>query len=215
MNKFNTNSLFYNKYLYKLCFLNGLASVFRNKNLKYAGQHLDDLQRDYLDGNPLYFSKKLRHIPISVSDFTDSKILYNKLSNVRDYGLRINHPNLCLYSNDYSWLESIAGAISAKCSIYFPEEEVKKLLDKDILYKEQSDYKYRVTLNFEATDKLGFWLENNLDKVKCQKDLINDLKEGRGTYGRTFYVKDDNHLMLANLVCSVGFLKIQKIVTKQ
>jgi len=215
LKKFNTNSLFYNKYLYKLCFFNGLSSLFRNKNLKYAGQRLDDLQRDYEDGNPLYFSKRLRQKPITESDFADAKVIYNKLSKVRDYMLRINHPNLCIYSNDYDWLESIGGSIRANCSIYFPTDNVKPLLDKDVIYKEQSEYKYRVTLNFEATDKLGLWLENNPDKVKCQKDLIYNLKAGQNTYGRTFYVKDDNHLMLANLVCSVGFLKIQKIVTKQ
>ena len=44
LQKHNTTSLFYNKYLYKLRIKNEIGAIFRGMNLSHAKQKIDDMQ---------------------------------------------------------------------------------------------------------------------------------------------------------------------------
>ena len=52
--KYDTNTLFYNKFVCKGVLITSLASIFRNANSKYIKKNLDMLQSNAEAGMPLY-----------------------------------------------------------------------------------------------------------------------------------------------------------------
>ena len=81
MRTYDTTKLFYDQYVYKLVFTNGLSSIFRNKNLTYARKILDRLDSAEQAGKPLAVQRMRRVEPVSVTNFVDAKKLIRLLYN--------------------------------------------------------------------------------------------------------------------------------------
>ena len=57
-----------------------MTAIFRNKNLRWAKSVIDNMQRDYQEGLPIYLQNKMRKKEVSVEAFNDVKTFFNEFS---------------------------------------------------------------------------------------------------------------------------------------
>lgn len=218
MKKFETHKLFWNKYLYKLVLNNRLAPVFRNKRLSYAKTMLDSLDVLYKTGQPLILTKTLRQDTIRESHYLDAKKLYKFLNKEDDYMLRVERSNLCIYSNDRQWLQSIKTEISVVNLEEFwePSSETMKILDANTIIVEQEiPFQYRVTLGRKrGSESFAKWADNNPKQVKLGSVLKEAMLDHGYVEGMYFYARDDRTLQLCNLMLD-NIRRIDRVVSKR
>lgn len=218
MKKFETHKLFWNKYLYKLVLNNRLAGVFRNKRLSYAKSVLDDLDIKHKAGQPLIRTNTLRQDTITESHYLDAKRIYKFLSKEDDYMLRIESSNLCIYSNDKQWLNTVKSEITVYNLEEFwePSVEIMKVLDANTIIVEQEiPFQFRVTLGRKrGNESFAKWADNNPKQVKLGPILREAMLDQGYVDGMYFYARDDRTLQLCNLMLD-NIRRIDRVVSKR
>ena len=97
-----------------MSFRNPIASIFRNKNFRYAKSIIDDLQRSHEAGLPLWIKKTMKEKQIKQDEFTDIRTFFNECTSTqKEYLLRCEGNIVKIYSNDKSWLKSIAKKVTS------------------------------------------------------------------------------------------------------
>lgn len=218
MRRHETVHLFYNKYLYKLVLHNRLGYFFRNKNLSIARKVLDDLQREYEQGNPLVIKRILRQDQVKEDDFVDAKKILKHLTRKKDYMLRIESSTMCIYSNDKKWLDEIVSDINVYNleEMWEPNIDSVTLLETNtILVANSNGYEYRVTLGSKkGNPDFARWAEKNPKQIRmglrlrehmCSKDYVENMY---------FYARDEKTLQLCSLMLD-NIRRIDKLVVKQ
>ena len=220
MKKLQTKKLFYNQYLYCVTCFNPLISIFRNKNLGQAKITLDDIQNKYESGLPLWIKSALKQKSIETKDFLDAKILYNFFANNNDdYKLRCEVNNLCIYSNDKSWLKEIIKKVNSVELFYEPSPNSLNFLQANkntIIVDDDFPYGYKCTFGYKKIpSNLADWCDRNKAKIKISKDTLKNIRTSGFVHGRYMYVKDDSILMLINIMAGNCITRTDKLVTQQ
>jgi len=211
LQKYETTKLFWDNYLYKLEIRNRLGSCFRGKNLSYARQELDSMQRDYEEGLPLVISKRLREEPIKEQDFLDAKKLLTFFSKCDEYLLRIEGSSLCIYSNDEVWINKIASTVQ---SVALWEPKDINLEPNVIIVEESNGYEYKVTLGQKLNGRsFGLWAQKNPNQIKLGPVLLEELLIDGYVNNLYFYARDQKTLQLCELMLD-NIRRVDKLVVK-
>lgn len=212
-----TTKLFYDHYLYKVVIVNGLSSIFRDKNFSFAKKMLDDLQLCYENHEPLVMKYYARQQLIKESDFLVAKYLLNLFEKSDGYTFRIEHPRLTVYSNDKHWLES--NLLNHEIDIIEYSQPDNRYIDQlkvknTILFNNPFDYEYKVTLDSKVDSSVYNWLMGNQNKVKIGQVCLEEIKNNGYVRGFYFYVRDEKVLRLVTLMIGNSITRIDKIVCK-
>tara|TARA_B100000925_G_C21911413_1_gene431705 strand:+ start:274 stop:876 length:603 start_codon:yes stop_codon:yes gene_type:complete len=196
-----------------------MTAIFRNKNLRWAKSVIDNMQRDYQDGLPIYLQNKMRKKEISIEAFNDVKTLFNAFSTTKeDYKLRCEGNNFHIYCNNKSWLKNIQRNIKCAKEFFEPDPKTVNFLKNNLntIIVNDSKWGYKCTFNYNKVP-LAFatWIEKNPEKVKISDTAIKEIKNNGWVPGRVCYLKDDSILMLCNLMASNCFNRIDKLVCRQ
>ena len=205
-----TKKLFYDEYPYKLSLYNALGHIFREKNFKFARDELDQLQLLYERNQPL-IRGSFRQKHYDIETFEEAKILFKELTKTDDYKIRVENPNLQLYSHNKEWLLSIAKIVRHPVDFFEPEAVLTKNV---IVVDTPTDYSYRITLGAKVDPGLARWIEANPKLAKAGPVCMEEIKNNGYVKGLYFYVRDEKILNLVNLMLGKSS-RIDKIVCKQ
>ena len=212
LKRYDTNSLFYGKYPYKLTLHTPLANWFRGGDLPYIRDTLDELQHQYNQNNKLTIKFWNREVTVKTSDLYYAQKVYSHLCIGKSYRLRVEGHYLAIYSDDKTWLENVLDSISPVATEWW--EPTSLLQPNTILMSpKMKGWEYKVTLGSNVPQDFYRWALNNLDKIKIGPTFKDSLLRGY-TYmsGYYFYVRNDRVLNLVSLVLGNGITKIDKII---
>lgn len=205
-----TKKLFYDEYPYKLSIYNALGHIFREKNFKFARDELDQLQLLFERNEPLVRGS-FRQKYYDSDTFQEAKVLYKELTSRDDYKIRIENPNLQLYSHNKDWLLKIARMVRFPVDFFEP----KAVLTKNVIIVDNpSEYNYRITLGSKVDPGLARWIEANPKLSKAGPVCLEEIKNNGYVKGLYFYVRDEKILNLVNLMLGKS-CRVDKIVCKQ
>lgn len=210
MKRRETKKLFYDEYPYKLSILNPLGDIFREKNFKNARAELDQLQLQYERNEPLVRGS-FRLKTYDLETFQECKFLYKEFIKRDDYKIRIEFPNLQLYSIDRDWLINLSKMVKLPMAFYEPSTILEK---NTILVDKPTSYNYRITLNSNPDPNLASWIEKNPKLAKAGPVFLEDVAANSYCKGLYFYVRDEKILNLVALMLGKTS-RIDKIVYKQ
>jgi hypothetical protein len=224
---YETQKLFYGKYLYKICFYNQLNGIFRtefqkNGTLSYAREKLDGLKEDYRHGNAMKFPIYRTWRSIDSETYFGAQHTYYCLLKNKDYKIRVeSFGSMSIFTNDYNLIEKIAkGLKSERISIYKPDDDIKNdlLTKKNIIISNNPvEWPYKVTLGNLRRDYTGFanWIDNNPDKIKIGEIARHSLTDHGYVSGYYFFVKSEKMLNLINIMVGDNIRRIDQIVYKE
>ena len=216
MRVYETDRLFYNKFLNKVEIYNPLSHIFRKELQKpntfsHAREEIDTLYTQYKAKMPMqrgWGSQFVRE-----EDLFDAITIYRILVKRPETLLRVETSFLNVYSNDYSWLVKLGNSISdKKCALYQPKQGMT--LEPNTIYVNRPvEYKYKVTLGKKLGAKsFAKWVENNPSLAKMGKKALSYCYEEQWVKGYYFYVKDDKSLTLASLLVGDNIQRIDTLV---
>lgn len=238
---YNTNKLFFNKFLYCISIPNGLAPIFRDKEYISARKILDILhlaqdQRTnkemhlsafYLYKLPAWIHNNLQNELITQDHLFDATVLFQALNDPNnDFKSRICWTNntfsnfsesstLRLYSNQKDKLLTICKKTRSLVDFYCPHKdnlEVLKSNPNTILCK-KNDYKYKIVFNHKKiSNSFVTWYLKNKNKVKVSNQCLHDVKKYGNLDNRHILVRDENTLMVLNIILQPNIRKIYHLV---
>lgn len=203
MKRCKTVKLFYDQYPYKITIRNALSHIFRDKNFSYAKSELDALQLQLDNGQPLQRRLYSKIANIQNNTFFEAQNLYIEFVKQKDFKLRIENPNMQVYSHDYDWLEHLIQRFDV-LAFWEPTSKLEKNI---ILVDTAPEYQYKVTLDVSVDPALADWITNNPDKAKAGATCLKTIRNNGYARGFYFYARDDKILQLLNLF--IG--KVQRI----
>jgi hypothetical protein len=209
-----TTKLFYDQYLYKLVITNSLASIFRNNNLAYARGQLDRIQLDYESNSVLRLTMYSRNIAITKQEFVAAKILLSELDIRDDYKIRIENPNMSIYSNNKQWIKTLIAKPLVTKEFWEPKLGTTDLLVKNniIITDESFGFKYKITLKDRIDSQFYNWLIANPNKVKIGTTCLQSIKNSNYVRGFYMYIKDEKILQLITLMIGTSIARIDNLV---
>ena len=209
-----TTKLFYDQYLYKLVITNSLASIFRNNNLAYARGQLDRIQLDYESNSVLRLAMYSRNITITKQEFVAAKILLSELDIRDDYKIRIENPNMSIYSNNKQWIKTLIAKPLVTKEFWEPKLGTTDLLVKNniIITDESFGFKYKITLKDRIDSQFYNWLIANPNKVKIGTTCLQSIKNSNYVRGFYMYIKDEKILQLITLMIGTSIARIDNLV---
>jgi len=209
-----TTKLFYDQYLYKLVITNSLASIFRNNNLAYARGQLDRIQLDYESNSVLRLTMYSRNITITKQEFVAAKILLSELDIRDDYKIRIENPNMSIYSNNKQWIKTLIAKPLVTKEFWEPKLGTTDLLVKNniIITDESFGFKYKITLKDRIDSQFYNWLIANPNKVKIGTTCLQSIKNSNYVRGFYMYIKDEKILQLITLMIGTSIARIDNLV---
>tara|TARA_B110000908_G_scaffold62914_1_gene76449 strand:- start:373 stop:1035 length:663 start_codon:yes stop_codon:yes gene_type:complete len=214
---YETKSLFYNEFLYKLVIKNHLACIFRDKNLNNARNELDRMQTQLDDGAVIVRTIGSKNTFVTPDDFNTAKIALSLFSSFKheDYKLRIEGASMSIYTNSISIIDKLSSRI---CIAEYWQPNKKHLckLDKNVILVEHATgFEYRVTLNHRCIDQNFYnWIQKNNSKVKIGRIALEAVEKGFAP-GLYFYTRDEKVLQLISLLIGHNFQTVQRIVSTQ
>lgn len=218
LQKFETNKLFWDKYLYKLVLTNKLANIFREKRFSYTRDVLDQLQQLYDDKELLIYNRGYRRQDVITEEtFRNAQLIFKFLTVHDDYKLRVEQSSISIYTNDKIWLDQIALKLSKVAREYWePDPERISQLEEGIIFVDKAvDYQYKITLGQKQFDAHGLWkwCVSNPSQAKVGPVLLEELKNNGYVNNMYLYVRDDKVLQLLSLICS-NIRRVDKLVCK-
>jgi len=208
-----TTQLFYNKYKFKLICRLDLANEFRGSRLTYVRKILDNLQKRYDQGEALELGA-YRVKNIGIDSFKDAQLLYNVLSKVKDFRLRVVFKELTIYSNEKDFLRYLKENLSNVLEWWEPSSDLHTLTPGIVYLKRDNGYKLRVTIKGRIPPEAAEWLLKNQDKVKLGPTFTLSLMEKMYYLENLyFYVKNERCLSLVELIMGSNIRKVDKVIT--
>lgn len=215
MKTLKSHKLFYNKYLYRLQIRNELANYFREKNFTVTRNTIDRLQRLYDQNQLLVLERGLRAFKVSEDAFFDAKRLYNIFLNYDDFKLRIETFYINVYSNNKSWLNTVAKNVNkqAVISFYEPDPKYLGLLKEDtIIIEKDIGFEYKVTLgNNKHSSRFAEWAKLNPKQIKLGPIAYKDMAKDSYVNGLYFYAKNEKTLQLCSLMLD-SIRRVDKLI---
>lgn len=202
--------------MYKVGFYNPLCTIFRNKNFAYAKKELDILHEDYKAGHKLTLGHYARRKVVKEEHFLESTKLYNFLTSLDDFMIRIEFGHVSFYTNDEDDFNFACSLINKERIevTYIPDPNI--VLDANtIVIEGMTDYEYKCTLGNANCDSKPFakWAEKNPKQVKVGYKCLEYLHENGYVKDMYFYAKNDKTLQIVSLLYP-NIRKIDKIINK-
>jgi len=214
--RYNTDTLFYNKFLCKGVLWTGLSSIFRNANLNFIKTQLDILQANAEAGLPLYHPARAYQTQIRLEEFQDACVLYSMLRDLKgEYTLRAEGMSLGIYTNDFAWLEQLEQKIGL-VEMHLPENDDHinyllehpnvKIMDKPV------EWKYKCFFGQKTNPSFANFCITNNDKIRIGKTALEAVQRG-WTDGLYFWTNDKRYLSLC-IMAGATIKRIIKHVTR-
>ena len=203
-----TRSLFKGKYQYKIVLISSGASWFRSGDIDTIVNHLKKV-----DVSANQKTAGWRVNAIKTQDDLDYAFrLVNVLSKEKELELRVESPWISVYSNNKSFVDSLANIDPLKVK-YICKPEKGTVLEENTVIMPKINYEFRVTLGKTSQPNPGFisWASAN-KKCKLTKSCIRDLEKSRSWGGTHFYITGNNNLLMAKMHLSGSIAKIERIV---
>lgn len=204
-----TRSLFLGKYQYKIVLVCPTASLLRGADFDGALEALE-LWRPG-DKNTWNWQSRIK----TPADYEFCKSLAKDLKKLKDFEIRIEQPNVNIYTN----IEKNINLLEKKYSDnvkYISKPGNKTILEVGTIVMPKMDYDYKITMGSTKQENSAFieWAEKN-SKVKLTKSCIRDLGRNRSWGGTHFYVTGDNTLLLTKMHLGSSISKVQRIVKQE
>ena len=221
-----TKKLHYGKYLYKLRLYNQLASIFRteqqrNGKLSYAKSRLTEYYAQLERGETVTRSRWRFEEPIDPNHIHEAKWIYSYLKSHNEYLVRCEYSTLMIYTNNKLLLDKIiAKTPSAHPELWQPDPENIAFLQANqnvILVDKPTSFPYKLTFGRKpASPSLAKWIESNGDKVSAGKIMMENLRSSnRWIQGQYIYARDENVIMLIQMMVGDNISRIDKLVYKE
>ena len=196
-------------YQYKAVLVCPVSAWFRGCNLDFAKQKLKAIDPTKL---PLLSPpwSKLR----SRADLDYCIALESKLSNFQDFDIRVEHPLLNFYTNNFNDIVSITSVdIDRTKYVSVPDEVLYPKLEKNTVFLPKIDFGFKITMGKTRTSYNSFinWAETS-DKVRLTKRCIQDLSSDRSWGGSYFYVKDEKSLTMVKMFLGTEIVRIDRVI---
>lgn len=221
-----TKKKFYNNYLNKIVVMCPGGRIINTS----ANTSVDDAIQRRIQILESYSHSYMRSFYARIFEFKDTvraeQITYYRdllANNTSDIKLRIEEPNISLYSNDENLLYSIAQAMQPDrlLEVHSPAstKEREALIRGEIIVKEIKGYEYKIILRETVIKdiRIKFNLYDHLynlgDDVKLTKGLQRNLGSTNQYFpGGYFYAKNDQITSFCNLICPDLIAGIYKLV---
>ena len=196
-------------YQYKAVLVCPVSTWFRGCNLDFARQKLRAIDPTKLPFLSPPWSK-LR----SRADLDYCIALESKLSNFQDFDIRVEHPLLNFYTNNFNDIISITSVdIDRIKYVSVPDEVLYPKLEKNTVFLPKIDFGFKITMGKTRTSYDSFinWAETS-DKVRLTKRCIQDLTSDRSWGGSYFYVKDEKSLTMVKMFLGTEIGRIDRVI---
>lgn len=196
-------------YQYKAVLVCPVSSWFRGCNLDFARQKLRSIDpaKLHLLSPPW---NKLRNL----ADLNYCIVLESNLSNFQNFDIRVEHPLLTFYTNDFNDIVSITNIDADRTKyISIPDEVLYPKLEKNTVFLPKIDFGFKITMGKTRTSYDSFigWAKNS-DKVRLTKRCIQDLSDDRSWGGSYFYVKDEKSLTMVKMFLGCEISRIDRVI---
>lgn len=201
-----TRSLFLGTYQYKVVLVCPTASLLRGGDFDGALKALELWHPG--DKNTWNWQSRIK----TPADYEFAKSLTKDLKKLKDFEVRIEQPNVNVYTNnekDVTFLEK-----KYSDSIKYISKPLKdNVLQEGVIVMPKMDYGYKITMGATRQEYTAFidWAEANA-KVKLTKSCIRDLSKSRSWGGTHFYITGDNNLLMAKMHLGSSISKVQRII---
>jgi hypothetical protein len=206
-----TKRLFMDKYQYKVVLVCPVASWFRGANLDFAKEKLLLIDNKVLPlDTPLWSKLKTKQ------DLDYCIQLESTLSKFNDFDIRVEHPLLSFYSNNFNDIITLSNVdVNRTKYVSQPSTTLHPKLEKNTIFLPKINYGFRVTMGKTRTSYASFisWTENN-SKVKMTNNAIRDLGRDRSWGGCYFYVKDEKCLTMVKMFLGSEIGRIDRIINE-
>jgi len=226
---YDTQKLFYNKYLYKITFYNDLNTLFRTEfqksgSLSHAREKLDQLTESYRNGLnmqlPIYRTWKT----IDETNYLDARHIYACLIRAKeDYRVRVESwGGMSVFSNNLSLLEKIRDGLhrNRRIEIHRPAENMEAVLlnnSNTIISKNPVCWPLKITMGNNRGNYSGFanWIHANKDKIKIGDKALHSLETHGYVNGYYFFIKSEKILNLISIMIGDNIRRIDRVVYQE
>lgn len=201
----DTVKLFLNKYPYKVSLVCVGASWFRGNDLDFVKARLDLLKQG--GPTPAWYRPK------SPEDGEFCFKLYDQLSTMKDYTIRIEHPIINFYTASADYVERISSIDESRVKyISIPNKNNPSLNENSVIVKKLDfDYKVFMGRTRQSHDSFVQWAKNNA-KLRLTPTAKRDLSKTRSWGGSYFYVKDDKTMTMVKMFLGGDIAKIEQVI---
>jgi len=201
-----TRSLFLGTYQYKVVLVSPIASLLRGGDFDGAIKALELWKPG--DKTIWNWQNRIK----TPADYDFSKSLAKELKKLKDFSIRIEQPNINIYTNnikDVTFLEK-RYADNIK---YISKPPASTVLEEGTIVMPKMDYGYKITMGATRQEYTAFvdWAKSNA-KVKLTNSCIRDLSKTRSWGGTHFYITGDNNLLVAKMHLGGTISKVQRII---
>lgn len=192
--------LFLGQYKYKVALITTTARWFRSDTFTKIPSKIDE-----------YYTTSRRNKLLRDEDVGYSLELYNVLKNYSGYKLRIEHPILSIYTNDYQLVELLTRVNEIKVKYVSKPVDDREIPTGTILLK-RTPYKYKVTFGKTTQSYASFveWCEST-ELVKLSKATKLQLEKASWR-GGSFYVKTEKGLTMVKIFLGPVITKLETII---
>lgn len=206
-----TKRLFMDKYQYKAVLVCPVASWFRGGNLSFAKEKLLLIDNKKLPlETPLWSKLKTQQ------DLDYCLQLESVLSKLSAFDLRVEHPLLSFYSNNFDDIITLSNVDLVRTKyVSRPGATIQPKLEKNTIYLPKINYGFRVTMGKTRNNYTSFitWAQSN-NSVKLTNNAIRDLGRDRSWGGCYFYVKDDRSLTMVKMFLGAEIGRIDRVINE-
>lgn len=201
-----TKRLFMDKYQYKTVLVCPVANWFRGGDLDHVREKLQ-----LIDSKKLPLDTPLWNKLKTPDDLEYCIKLESLMSKMTNYEIRIEHPLLSFYSNNFNNCVELANLEISRTKYV----SVSNNLKPNTVYLPKIKYGFRVTMGRTRSNHLSFlnWSKNN-DKIKITKNCYNDLARDKSWGGNYFYVKDEKSLTLVKMFLGSEISRIDVVINE-
>jgi hypothetical protein len=204
-----TKKLFMDIYQYKAVLVCPVSAWFRGCDLDFARQKLKAIDPNKL---PLLSPpwSKLR----SLADLDFCLTLESKLSNCQNFDIRVEHPLLNFYTNNFNDIVLLTSIdVDRTKYISVPDEFLYPKLEKNTVFLPKIDFEFKITMGKTRTSYDSFikWADAS-DKVRLTKKCVQELSADRSWGGSYFYVKDEKSLTMVKMFLGSEISRIDRVI---
>lgn len=196
------------KYNYKIVVICPAATWFRNRNYEFALNRLNEIT------SASYTEKWSKIRNQKELDYSLQLLADVRKFNDSYYELRVESPRLNFYTNEKTYIETLANSYKENVKfICLPNSKLKKLEPGEVIVK-KLDYDYKVFLaSIRKKNYSNFieWAKGN-KKIRLTKRCIRDLQRDFSFGGSYFYVKDDKTLTMVKVFLGVDVSRIEQVI---
>lgn len=203
--------------MYRLTIQHSLGTIFRDKNIAFARDVLDNLQLQAENGEEIIWKKSYRYsVPVTQESFATAQFLLAEFTaqGHDNYKLRCENPFMSIYSNDINWLNNLMRKNLSVVSFSEPSIQDINNLRPNIIVTDEDPipFKFKVTVGNQVSSGLGDWITANPDKCKAGTKFLQEVKNSGYVNGMYFYVRDEKVLQLIQIIIGGNIKRVDKFI---